>query len=115
MFAATRQRSDRLRVDGKEGVAGSSPAEGFRNRATARFSCFRCGSADPFRTVPSEKGSSMAAGWLSAVAGGIAEHIPLVAKVPTRYTMGARTVAAIRETVGDAFDVAQLGLSRRAG
>src|SRR3954470_19616771 len=57
----------------------------------------------------------MAAGWLSAVAGGIAERIPLVAKVPTRYTTGARTVAAIRETVGDAFDPAQPGLSRRAG
>jgi hypothetical protein len=27
------QRTD----DGKEGVAGSSPAEGFRNRATACF------------------------------------------------------------------------------
>jgi hypothetical protein len=26
---------------GKKGVAGSSPAEGFRNRTTARFSCFR--------------------------------------------------------------------------
>ena len=32
---------------GKEGVAGSSPAEGFGNRATARFSCFRSGSDDP--------------------------------------------------------------------
>jgi hypothetical protein len=57
----------------------------------------------------------MAAGWLSAVAGGIAERIPLVAKVPTRYTTGARTVAAMRETVGDAFDAAQPGLSRRVG
>ena len=36
------------RVDGKEGVAGSSPAEGFRNRATARFSRFRIGSTDHF-------------------------------------------------------------------
>jgi hypothetical protein len=33
---------------GKEGVAGSSPAEGFRNRGTARFSCFRTGSDDHF-------------------------------------------------------------------
>ena len=28
---------------GKEGVAGSSPAEGFGNRAVARFSCLRSG------------------------------------------------------------------------
>jgi hypothetical protein len=35
----------------------------------------------------------MAAGWLSAVAGGIAERIPLVAKVSTRYTTGARSGA----------------------
>jgi NAD(P)-dependent dehydrogenase (short-subunit alcohol dehydrogenase family) len=34
---------------GKEGVAGSSPAEGFKNRAMARFSCFRSGSDDHFR------------------------------------------------------------------
>jgi hypothetical protein len=33
---------------GKEGVAGSSPAEGFENRAAARFSCFRSGSDDHF-------------------------------------------------------------------
>jgi hypothetical protein len=34
--------------DGMEGVAGSSPAEGFANRAAARFSRFRSGSADHF-------------------------------------------------------------------
>jgi hypothetical protein len=34
---------------GKEGVAGSSPAEGFENRATARFSRFRSGSGDHFQ------------------------------------------------------------------
>jgi hypothetical protein len=51
-----------LRAHGKEGVAGSSPAEGFRNRATVRFSSFWIGSADPFRALPSENGSSMAAG-----------------------------------------------------
>ena len=33
---------------GKEGVAGSSPAEGFTNRAAARFSCSWSGSADHF-------------------------------------------------------------------
>jgi hypothetical protein len=33
---------------GKEGVAGSSPAEGFRNRAVARFSCLRSGLGDHF-------------------------------------------------------------------
>jgi len=33
---------------GKEGVAGSSPAEGFKNRAAARFSCSRSGSGDHF-------------------------------------------------------------------
>jgi hypothetical protein len=31
-------------LHGKEGVAGSSPAEGLRNRAVARFSCLRSGS-----------------------------------------------------------------------
>jgi hypothetical protein len=35
-------------LDGKEGVAGSSPAEGFRNRAVARFSYLRSGSGDHF-------------------------------------------------------------------
>ncbi len=33
---------------GKEGVAGSSPAESFRNRAAARSSCSRRGSGDHF-------------------------------------------------------------------
>jgi hypothetical protein len=33
---------------GKEGVAGLSPAEGFGNRATARFSRFRTGMDDHF-------------------------------------------------------------------
>jgi hypothetical protein len=35
-------------LHGKEGVAGSSPAEGFRNRAVARFARFRSGSDDHF-------------------------------------------------------------------
>ena len=35
-------------VHGKEGAAGSSPAEGFRNRATARFSHSRSGLDDHF-------------------------------------------------------------------
>jgi hypothetical protein len=34
---------------GKEGVDGSSPSEGFASGATARSSCFRSGTADPFR------------------------------------------------------------------
>jgi hypothetical protein len=34
---------------GKEGVAGSSPAEGFENLVVARFSCLRSGSVDHFR------------------------------------------------------------------
>ena len=34
---------------GKEGVAGSSPAEGFGNRATVRFSHFQSGSGDHFQ------------------------------------------------------------------
>ena len=34
--------------NGKEGVAGSSPAEGFTNRAAARFSCSWSGSGDHF-------------------------------------------------------------------
>jgi hypothetical protein len=40
---------------GKEGVAGSSPAEGSRNRAIARFSYFRSGSGDHF--LSQRKGS----------------------------------------------------------
>jgi hypothetical protein len=76
--------------NGKEGVAGSSPAEGFQIRSAARFSCFRSGSADPFRTLPSEKGSSMGAGRRCAAVGWTAERLPLSAKVPTRYTPGAR-------------------------
>jgi hypothetical protein len=42
---------------GKEGVAGSSPAEGFRNRATARFPYFRSGTGDHF--LAQRKGSSV--------------------------------------------------------
>jgi hypothetical protein len=34
---------------GKEGVAGSSPAEGFRNRVVPRFSRLRSGSDDHFQ------------------------------------------------------------------
>jgi hypothetical protein len=74
---------------GKEGVAGSSPAEGSENRATARFSSLRSGSTDPFRTVPSQKGSAMAAGRLCAEDGGTAKRVPLSAKVPRRYTPDA--------------------------
>jgi hypothetical protein len=37
------------RVDGKEGVAGSSPAEGFGNRARARCSFYWSGSGDHFQ------------------------------------------------------------------
>ena len=73
---------------GKEGVAGSSPAEGFRNRATARFSCFRSGSDDHFRELPSEKGSSMAADRCCAALLRLAAASRLESKVPTRYTPG---------------------------
>ena len=62
---------------GKEGVAGSSPAEGFRNRATARFSRFRSGSGDHFRALPSEKGSSMAPGRRCAAVRATAERVLL--------------------------------------
>ncbi len=44
---------------GKEGVAGSSPAEGFAHRTTAWFSCFRSRSTDPF---PGDKRSTAAVG-----------------------------------------------------
>jgi hypothetical protein len=47
-ISALRQASqDGPDCHGKEGVAGSSPAEGFANRAIARFSRFRSGSSDP--------------------------------------------------------------------
>jgi hypothetical protein len=55
--AASAAQPDR---HGTEGVAGSSPAEGFRNRAAARFSSFWIGSADPFRVLLDEKGSGAA-------------------------------------------------------
>jgi len=45
---------------GKEGVAGSSPAEGFRILAAARFLCFRSGFDDHFHAQ--QKGSPVAAG-----------------------------------------------------
>jgi hypothetical protein len=40
--------ADQANCHGKEGVAGSSPAEGFTNRAAARFSCSWSGSGDLF-------------------------------------------------------------------
>jgi hypothetical protein len=43
------RRANERDCHGKEGVAGSSPAEGFENRAAARFSCFRGGSGDHFQ------------------------------------------------------------------
>ena len=43
------RRAPRPDCHGKEGVAGSSPAEGFGNRATARFSYARSGSGDHFQ------------------------------------------------------------------
>jgi hypothetical protein len=73
---------------GKEGVDGSSPSEGFRNRATARFSCFRSGWDDHFRALPSEKGSSLAADRRCAALLHLAAASRLESKVPTRYTPG---------------------------
>jgi hypothetical protein len=75
------------RVDGKEGVAGSSPAEGFGNRAMARFSRFRSGLGDAFRVQ--RRGQSLPSA--SAAPGvdgsrGVASSRP---KVPTRYRPGA--------------------------
>jgi len=43
------RRKDAPDCHGREGVAGSSPAEGFGNRAIARFSHFRSGLRDHFR------------------------------------------------------------------
>jgi hypothetical protein len=65
---------------GKEGVAGSSPAEGFRNRATARFSYSRSGSDDHFRTLPSEKWSSMAVDRRCVAVCAAAEHVLFAAQ-----------------------------------
>ncbi len=84
-----------------------------RNRATARFSRFRSGSADPFRAVPSEKGSSVAADGRCAAAGRPAERISFSAKVPTRYTAGVRiSVATALGTVGLARPRAVTALNR---
>jgi hypothetical protein len=64
LWPPARNRAGRADCHGKEGVAGSSPAEGFRNRSTARFSCFRTGSGDHFldkgRGRRSESGSGSA-------------------------------------------------------
>jgi hypothetical protein len=74
---------------GKEGVAGSSPAEGFTNRAAARFSCFRSGSRDHFLsqervTAPTRSGTlgrlRIANSPRSLTCGRL--------EVPTRYTSG---------------------------
>jgi hypothetical protein len=89
LWLCVSHRDDGPDCHGKEGVAGSSPAEGFGNRATARFSPLRSESADPFRAVPNEKWSSVAAGGHCAAVGGSAEQLPLSAKVPRRYTLGA--------------------------
>jgi hypothetical protein len=54
---------------GKEGVAGSSPAEGFRNRAVARFSCLRRGRV----TTSSASGSGR---WCKSPEGAVRTGLP---------------------------------------
>jgi hypothetical protein len=96
---------------GKEGVAGSSPAEGFASRATARFSRFRSGLGDPFRAegkgrrfrapqmlslkallVATFRGSTsgpIARSWLSRVPSGhrsVADDLP---RLPDHLNYGA--------------------------
>jgi hypothetical protein len=80
---------------GKEGVAGSSPAEGFRNRATARFPHFRSGSYDHFRTLPGEKGSSMPDDGRCTAVCASAQHVLLWPKVLTRYMPGGISFATV--------------------
>ena len=52
-------------LHGKEGVAGSSPAEGFRNRATARFSYFGAAPLTPSEPFRARRGQGFP--WRSGV------------------------------------------------
>jgi hypothetical protein len=86
-----------------------------RSRATARFSRFRSGSADPFLTLPSENGSGMAAGRRCAAGGGPRSASRSRPKLPTRYTPGARFGCDAWRAVGAAFAADHRGLRWRAG
>jgi hypothetical protein len=81
---------------GKEGVAGSSPAEGLRNRAVARFSCLRSGRVTT--SSPSGSGRSCespralsARGCGSAVASSGRASFRSSARVPSGHRSVANT------------------------
>jgi hypothetical protein len=84
-----------------------------KNRAKTRFSRFWSGSYDHFRAPPSDKGSSMAAGRRCAAVRWTVGRFPFSAKVPTRYTTGAKLCWDRRPNGGEAFDADQRARSRQ--
>ena len=114
LWRLSRPVADQANCHGKEGVAGSSPAEGLGNRVAARFSCFRSGSDDHFRALPSEKGSSVAADGRCAAVCATASRFCSRLKVPRRYTAGAESLSR-PPRVSESFDADQPGPSWRAG
>jgi hypothetical protein len=96
---------------GKEGVAGSSPAEGFRNRATARFPCFRCGPPTPSEPFLARRGQAWplagSAPWLAGSRS--------ASRSWPRYSRGTPRARGLLRPSEKQSATRSPGLSRRAG